>query len=117
MIQTNDFCSAVARSDKGFGYMWAGARATLGATRGKVSTAGGDQRLYQCGYTSSHKITEVKHVGALLVNSIADMSCCWEAMGEAYSFTNLPVEEGQGEVIILSAHDVQFVHLLALMGG
>ena len=30
------------------------------------------------------------------------------------SFTNLPVEEGQGEVISLISHNV---HLLALMGG
>ena len=35
-LNTSDFCSAVAMSSKGFGYMWAGARATLGATRGRV---------------------------------------------------------------------------------
>jgi len=35
-IQTEDFCSAEAVSKKGFGYMWAGARATYGATRGRV---------------------------------------------------------------------------------
>ena len=35
-ISTDDFCSARPLSHHGFGYIWAGARATYGATRGKV---------------------------------------------------------------------------------
>ena len=35
-INVTDFCSATAMSNGGFGYVWAGARATYGATRGKV---------------------------------------------------------------------------------
>jgi len=35
-INTDDFCSAKAMSARGFGYMWAGARATQGASRGRV---------------------------------------------------------------------------------
>ena len=35
-IVPTDFCSAVAMSSRGFGYMWAGARATQGASRGRV---------------------------------------------------------------------------------
>ena len=35
-ITTTDFCSVEAMSKGGFGYMWAGARATYGATRGRV---------------------------------------------------------------------------------
>ncbi len=35
-INAQDFCSAKARSDKGFGYLWAGVRATYGVTRGRV---------------------------------------------------------------------------------
>ncbi len=35
-IDTTDFCSAKAMSERGFGYIWAGARATYGATVGKV---------------------------------------------------------------------------------
>ena len=35
-IVPTDFCSATAMSERGFGYMWAGARATHGATRGRV---------------------------------------------------------------------------------
>ena len=35
-IVPTDFCSAVAISSRGFGYMWAGARATQGATKGRV---------------------------------------------------------------------------------
>ena len=35
-ISTDDFCSAQAISHDGFGLMWAGARATFGATRGKT---------------------------------------------------------------------------------
>ena len=31
-----NFCSAKVKSEKGFGYMWAGARATYGVTSGKV---------------------------------------------------------------------------------
>jgi len=36
-INTNDFCSARANSKVGFAYIWAGARATHGATMGKVT--------------------------------------------------------------------------------
>ena len=35
-IETNQFCSAKVISEKGFGYMWAGARATYGAINGKI---------------------------------------------------------------------------------
>ena len=35
-ITETDFCSVTAMSREGFGYMWAGARATHGATRGRV---------------------------------------------------------------------------------
>ena len=35
-LEQVQFCSAKAMSQKGFGYMWAGARATYGATRGRV---------------------------------------------------------------------------------
>ena len=35
-ISKEDFCSAKAMSHAGFGFMWAGARATYGATRGRV---------------------------------------------------------------------------------
>ena len=35
-INTNDFCSARAKSEGGFAHIWAGVRATYGATMGKV---------------------------------------------------------------------------------
>ena len=35
-ITPTDFCSVTAMSRAGFGYMWAGVRATHGASRGKV---------------------------------------------------------------------------------
>ena len=35
-ITPTDFCSVTAMSSRGFAYMWAGARATHGATRGRV---------------------------------------------------------------------------------
>ena len=35
-ITETDFCSVTAMSREGFGYMWAGARSTHGATRGRV---------------------------------------------------------------------------------
>ena len=36
ILDEPDYCSGQPMSDKGFGYMWAGAKATYGATRGKV---------------------------------------------------------------------------------
>jgi hypothetical protein len=36
-ISPNDFCSARARSDGGFGNIWAGVKATHGAVAGRVS--------------------------------------------------------------------------------
>lgn len=39
-IDTYDFCSAKAVSTEGFGYLWAGVRATYGSTRGKVNDWG-----------------------------------------------------------------------------
>ena len=35
-ITPTDFCSVTAMSSRGFGYMWAGARATHGVSRGRV---------------------------------------------------------------------------------
>lgn len=35
-IDCSDYCSVKARSSKGFGLMWAGVKATYGATKGKV---------------------------------------------------------------------------------
>ena len=37
-IDPTNFCSARARSDGGFAHLWAGAKATSGATTGKVSS-------------------------------------------------------------------------------
>ena len=35
-ITPTDFCSVTAMSSRGFGYMWGGARATHGVSRGRV---------------------------------------------------------------------------------
>ena len=35
-LETDQFCSAKVKSEKGFGYMWAGTKATYGVTNGKV---------------------------------------------------------------------------------
>ena len=35
-IDCTEYCSVKTRSNKGFGLMWAGVKATYGATRGKV---------------------------------------------------------------------------------
>ena len=35
-MEEDEFCSAKPMSEKGFGFMWAGAKATYGATRGRI---------------------------------------------------------------------------------
>ena len=35
-LEEEEFCSAKAKSEKGFGYMWAGVKATYGTTNGRV---------------------------------------------------------------------------------
>ena len=57
-ITETDFCSVTAMSREGFGYMWAGARATHGATRGRVCyevTSHNIDSLYRV-YTQSHDL-------------------------------------------------------------